>query len=254
MANRIKHVRISQRSLSPVEADLLIEVDADAKSPDFELRGRLVGPTCPYSSTIEVAYPLRMLPLTGETSLLHGRVVMPEPSWWDPTSPFLYRGRIELWQADRLLESTNIRYGLRSVRLKPEGLFWNGKKLTLRAADRRNLTADELPELRRQGINALILSPDADDLWLAAERLGFVIIGRVNGPDDRPDLMGRSPALMGLLMPANTQRQSLNSSISLGIEHAGISQDEIHFFIESNNPRQVLRLRHDGDGELGRIV
>ncbi len=131
MARHIWDIRISQRSLSPVEADLLVEVDVDAASPDFEIRGGLVGPTCAYSSTIEISYPLRPLPRDPESAELRGRIVIPEPSWWDPISPFLYHGRMEIWRNGHCLVRPKIRHGLRSVQLKPEGLFWNGKKLLL---------------------------------------------------------------------------------------------------------------------------
>src|SRR5262245_11678851 len=159
MTNRICHIRISTQALSPVEAEVLVIVEAEHPEADLEIRGRLVGPTCPYSTTVEVSYPVRMLPNAKDA--LRGRVVIPEPSWWDPTSPFLYRGRVELWQRGAMLDSANVQHGLRAAQLKPEGLLWNGKRLLLCAVDRLELKAAELPELRRQGINALVLLPNS---------------------------------------------------------------------------------------------
>ena len=253
MANPIRQVRISQRSLSPVEADLLIEVDAGAPDPDLELRGRLVGPTCPYSTTIELSYPLRMLPRAGTDLPLRGRVVIPEPSWWDPISPFLYQGRIEVWRPDALLGSANVRYGLRWLQLRPDGLYWNGKRLMLRAVDRPDLSQSDLLELRRQGNNALILSGGADELWAAAERLGFVTMGRVPTLESRPAAREDSPAFLGWLLPANSTDFRLPGRVLVGIEHAGPSQDEIHFFASTDESRSIVRLLHGVDGELGRI-
>lgn len=207
MANRICQVRISPRSLSPVEADLLVELVFEASEPDLEIRGRLVGPTCAYASTIELSYPVRMLAREGAELPLRGRVVIPEPSWWDPISPFLYRGQIELWRRGVLLDRAAVRHGLRSVQLRPEGLFWNGKRLILEVLDRSNLLESELPMLRRQGINAVILPLDRDELWLAAERLGFVILGRVDEPA-WPDVSDQSsPALLGWILPADWDRR-----------------------------------------------
>jgi hypothetical protein len=148
-----------------------------------------------------------MLPRDSGESPLCGRVVIPEPSWWDPISPFLYRGQIELWRRGALVDRAAVRHGLRSVRLTPDGLFWNGKRLILEALDRSDLLESELPTLRRQGINAVILPVGHDELWLAAERLGFVIFGRVDEPA-LPDVSRpSSPALLGWILPAGWDRE-----------------------------------------------
>jgi hypothetical protein len=207
MGKHIRQIRISPRSLSPVEADLLLDVELEASEPDVEFRGRLVGPTCAYANTIEISYPVRVLPRESAESPLRGRVVIPEPSWWDPISPFLYRGQIELWRAGAMLDRATVRFGLRSVQLKPDGLFWNGKRLILEALDRSDLLESELPMLRRQGINAVILPVDRHELWLGAERLGFVILGRIDEPA-WPDVSHQSsPALLGWILPAGWDRR-----------------------------------------------
>jgi hypothetical protein len=117
MANRIQNVRISIRSLAPVEADLLVRVEVDDNAADIDIRGRLVGPICPYATTVEVAYPLR--PVAKPTER---RVVIPEPSVWDPVCPFLYRGEVELWSDGHMSDRTTLRYGLWSANLRPDGL------------------------------------------------------------------------------------------------------------------------------------
>ena len=97
--NRFRQLSIRDRSLSPADAELWVLAEPEQLTPATEIRGRLVGPTCPYSSTIEVAYPLRPFPKLPESlAPLTRRVVIPEPSMWDPVAPFLYQGAIELWQ------------------------------------------------------------------------------------------------------------------------------------------------------------
>ena len=76
---------------------------------------------------------------------------------------------------------------LRSVHLaQPRGEYHSGDTCPgeacqcqkLSPVDRSDLIEAELPELRQAGFNALVLPADAEALWLAAERLGFIVIGR----------------------------------------------------------------------------
>jgi hypothetical protein len=135
MPNRIRRAAVVNRSLSPVEADLAVVVEADEVNERTEVRGRLIGPSCPYASTVEVAYPLRPFPRPMPDAPLSRRVVIPEPSLWDPISPFLYAGVLELWQDGAFADRTELRHGLRSVRLQSDGLLWNSKPLKLRAVE-----------------------------------------------------------------------------------------------------------------------
>ena len=72
-----------------------------------QVRGRLTGPRCPYTTTVEVAYPFREHSRDygeGGSPRLTLRAIIPEPSWWDPQTPFLYEGPVELWQDGRLVD------------------------------------------------------------------------------------------------------------------------------------------------------
>src|SRR5438093_6580949 len=98
MSARIDQVTIKPVRLTPTEAELAVEVAYSPAQPTCELHGRLMGPTCVYSTTVEVAYPIRRPHVSDDNpQKLIGRVVMPEPGWWDPESPFLYTAVVELW-------------------------------------------------------------------------------------------------------------------------------------------------------------
>src|SRR5580704_9806910 len=100
--------------LTQAEAEIRFLVSCAAPAVDFQVRGRLMGPRCPYAATVEVAYPLRELERENDsvlgTSILL-RTVIPEPSMWDPQSPFLYSGPLGIWQGDALIEQQNIQIG-----------------------------------------------------------------------------------------------------------------------------------------------
>src|SRR5262249_36609476 len=122
--NRIRQIEVRDRSLVPAEAEVWITVTPECQTTTTELRGRLMGPRCPYAGTVEVAYPLRALPpdRAVESPGLTKRVVIPEACLWELESPFLYQGPIELWQDGQRCDQVTISHGLRSLHLDERGL------------------------------------------------------------------------------------------------------------------------------------
>jgi beta-galactosidase/beta-glucuronidase len=115
MNNHIRTTHVQVHHLSRTEADLRITVEPETLTPTTELRGKLVGPRCPGVSTIEVAYPLRPLAPTADSSenSLAARVVIPEPNLWSPQTPFLYEGVVELWQEGQRADMKRLSVGLK---------------------------------------------------------------------------------------------------------------------------------------------
>ena len=153
-------VRLRLLRLTPVEA--VIECVAP---PGAEIRGRLAGPTCPYSTTIEVAYHVRA-----------NRIVIPEPAWWDPQSPFLYRGRFEVWRLGAQSEVEQVQIGLRHTVHVDGEIVHNGRRLELKT--RRVETADEatLRQLRQTGFNAVEVPAGlAQEVCQIADRIGLFV-------------------------------------------------------------------------------
>jgi hypothetical protein len=112
--NKLRSVTAEVRKLTPVEAEVWIIVEAERITPTTEVRGRLVGPRCPGTSTVEVAYPLRAFARRPDgLSSLSRRVVIPEPSLWTPERPSVYRAIVELWQDGARCDQAEFDYGLR---------------------------------------------------------------------------------------------------------------------------------------------
>ena len=100
--------------LSVELAELLIRAEfATAPDANTELRGRLMGPRCPGTSTIEIAYPLRPLPITS-ANLRTARVIIPEPNLWTEKKPLTYWGPVEIWLDHVLEHSQLVEVGLRN--------------------------------------------------------------------------------------------------------------------------------------------
>jgi hypothetical protein len=112
---------------------------------------------------------------------LVGRAVIPEACLWDPESPFLYQGPVELWQDGRLCERVVVTHGVRRLSLGTDGLFVNGRRLALRGRAVTALTEAEALALREVGVNLLVAAVTAEtaSLWDLADRIGFLMLGRV---------------------------------------------------------------------------
>ncbi len=186
MDNRIVDVRIEDRSLDPASAEVWVTVTPGRLTPTTEVRGRLMGPRSPYASTVEIAYPLAPLrrPEPTVPGALRSRVVLPEPSLWSPEGPYLYEGPVELWQDGQRCQRVTLRHGLRQLAVGPRGLRVNGRPLTLSGVACEACFPEQALALRRAGRNALFspLRPETVPVWDAADRYGFLVLGRLE-PD-----------------------------------------------------------------------
>lgn len=114
MPNRLREVRPHVHRLSAAEAEVWVLVVADEVTPTTEVRGRLVGPRCPGTTTIEVAYPLQPFPRRpDDVPPLSRCVSIPDPSLWEPSRPFVYQAIVELWQDGQMCERRELEIGLR---------------------------------------------------------------------------------------------------------------------------------------------
>jgi hypothetical protein len=184
MAGLLQTLDLQTTRYDPVDAELTFTLPLDQPLEGAELRGRLNGPRCAYTETIEIAFPLK--PVPGEAGLLRSRVVIPEASSWDPSTPFLYEGAVELWHAGQVLERTNVSHGLRHLLMKKASLILNGQRFRLKGQAIDALTADTAKPTREAGINLLLANATMDnaDVWAQADRLGFFVLGQVDGGDD----------------------------------------------------------------------
>ena len=183
MTNHIQTIRVRDGRLDPAEAEVWLFVHPERLTSATQVRGRLVGPRCPYAGTVEVAYPLREQSREYEstgTPRLILRVIIPEASFWDPESPFLYQGPVELWQGGQRCDQVQVTHGLRTLGLGPQGLRCNGRPLSLRGVVRGACSEEEARSLHQAGCNTLLAPAGADPaLWDLADRFGFLVLTRV---------------------------------------------------------------------------
>ena len=213
---------VHDHSLDPAQAELRIAVAAERVTPTTELRGRLTGPRCAYSATVEVAYPLRPLP---DSDGLSARVVIPEPSLWEPACPFLYEGVVELWEDGARCDQAPIRRGLRRVLLGPGGLRVNGEPMLLlgrtavRPADGFNLllapTADAPAECGTTRTCRAASSWDGWTIWRDASLQSAIALS------DHPSCLGwLTPPPDGAEAVAAMRRLNRRALVGVELEEA----------------------------------
>ena len=153
------------KRLDPAET----EIHLVASEP---VTARLLGPRCRFASTVEVAYWFR--PAPGLPGTL--RAIVPEPSFWDPESPFLYEAIVRTETGSE----TRRTLGLRSIQLGPSGFAVERRPLHLNAVRRDRL--DDAAELRQAGVNAIVCPVTAATmpLWAAADAWGFFVLGELS--------------------------------------------------------------------------
>jgi len=204
MPARIDDVTIKPVRLTPTEAELAVEVTYSAAPPACELHGRLIGPTCAYSTTVEVAYPIRRAHVSrDDPRKLIGRVVIPEPSWWDPDSPFLYGGKVELWHDNQKTDAAQVRFGLRNAKLTEMGLIWNGHRLSLPGRRRETYGEDEISELHSRGYKLIVVPTNEANapLWSVADGVGMLMLGLVSSSAPiNLAALSRSPSCLGWIL------------------------------------------------------
>jgi len=112
--NRIRKTSLAVQRLSAVEAEVWVRIEVETPTPTTEVRGKLMGPRCPGVTTVEIAYPFRLVPTTGAAAECFTlRTVICEPNLWTEKTPFVYEGFVELWETDRRCDAAPISVGLK---------------------------------------------------------------------------------------------------------------------------------------------
>jgi hypothetical protein len=253
----VEEIRLTTVRLSPTEAEVQVAFRCRSVVASPELRGRLMGPRCPYAETIEIAYPVRPLREQPSPETVVGRVVIPEPSLWDPVAPFLYQGPVELWAEKRLLAKIEVSHGLRAVQLVRQGLRWNGQPLLLRGRVAADLNEGLIRELRREEINTVVMRFRAKSAAVCelADRFGMLVLFREVGGSSAEQIhtVAEHVSCLGYLMPGEdggekgSMAAGAGSFVVCDVERAG--EHSLPCLLRAN----VGEDGSPGEGQLGVI-
>ena len=117
------------------------------------------------------------------------------PQLWSPSNPQLYRLKIELLEDGQVIDSREIKTGIRSIRLTGDAFYLNGKKLFLNGTNRHQeypfigyALSDEANyrdayQIKQAGFNFIRLShyPQTPAFYEACDELGILLMDCMPG-------------------------------------------------------------------------
>jgi hypothetical protein len=143
----------------------------------LRLAGQLMGPYCRYAQTLPATIPLvDMGP--GETLL--GQAIVPDPCFWTPELPFLYRARIELRHGGETLDAVEQSLGIRPLGGRGRRFYYEGRPWVLRGVHSEHGRLSELAAFREADA-AMFIDDPPNDLCAAASEQGVLLVARVSG-------------------------------------------------------------------------
>lgn len=136
------------------------------------------------------AKPIKIVANNNEEKQVKQSIVISNPRLWTLDDPYLYRVTVEVKVNDRIIDSKTLRFGFRTVEIKPVGVFLNGKHIKIYGTNNHQDHAgvgSALPDylqyyrihlLKNMGVNAYRTSHNAPtpELLDACDSLGMLVL------------------------------------------------------------------------------
>lgn len=178
--NRLRVVAPYRIAVSPLEADIWFQVFVQRATSGTEVGGRIVGPRSLFAQRASVVSPLRSVWLKqAEQPALMARTAFPNPKFWDPMDPALYRVVVELWQDGQRCEVAGFDLGFRMLDMDSRSVLVNKRPLLLRGMAYLPESRHEAEERRRGGYNLVVAGKGQWNWWIRANPMGFLLLERV---------------------------------------------------------------------------
>jgi hypothetical protein len=161
---------------SPAEAHIYarLKLSDDEVAAGCRLVGRIVGPGCAFSQTLPARMPM-MDRSAGNTLLLEA--VVPDPCFWTPELPFLYRAQIELRRGGETIAKCERTIGVRRFGVRDRWLNFEGKRFVLRGVRRKaNDRMQNEAAFCHETWTAMVVSNPDDEFCEFASRNGMLLI------------------------------------------------------------------------------
>jgi len=178
-----KSLELFHGEASPAEARIYARVAAESEVSNLRsqmsLTGQLIGPTCDFARTLPARIPF--IQRYKDEQLL-AEAIIPDPCFWTPELPFLYRAEVELRRGSEVLAEWSRITGIRRLGVRGKSLFFEGKRFVLRGqwSEFRisNLRSqiERAAALARETWTALVVSLPDDDVCDFASRRGILLI------------------------------------------------------------------------------
>ncbi|HEY7313017.1 MAG TPA: hypothetical protein VH643_26880 [Gemmataceae bacterium] len=203
-SNRLKCIECFRLIVSPTEADIWFTVVVQRVTPETEVRGRIMGPRCLFADTAEVVSPLRSVRHNeDERMTLIARTAIPNPGFWDPDNPLLYRVVLELWQDRRRCEVSGFDLGFRTIEMGFSHVFVNKQPFLLQGMTYLPQAREEAAARRMGGYNLVLAGKGQWNCWVRASPMGFLLLEKVTLSTLTPHYIGllcQQPCFLGFVL------------------------------------------------------
>ncbi len=147
---------------------------------EYRLSGSVIGPYCRYNHTLPAKIPLVD---RGPGGGLLAQAIVPDPCFWSPELPMVYRAHIELQHSGRTVARAERLLGIKPLGVRGSQIVCEGKNLVLCAVRWQHLPPTPLSVWREQA--AAIDIDEPEDAWLEeASQAGVWVIARIQRLDD----------------------------------------------------------------------
>jgi hypothetical protein len=145
----------------------------------YQLSGTLTGPNCIYGETLPAT--ARFVD-RGPGGPPLAEAIIPEPCFWTPQMPQLYRARLQLRHDETVAAEVDRSFGIRPLGASGSRLRLDGKTWVVRGVTKNDLPTEELP-LWHNTDTALVVTRPSDALCEAASRIGVLIVAELDAAD-----------------------------------------------------------------------
>ena len=164
---------------SPAMCRVYARVERPERDDGLQLSGTLSGPTCTYAQTLPATFSFVD---RGRGQSLLAEAVVPEPCFWTPEMPHLYRAEVQLRQAGKVLAHVERTFGIRPLGASGRKLLYAGKAWVLRGVSADGPPRVDLAHWHDAQTALLARNPD-DSLCETASRVGVLVAADLAAPE-----------------------------------------------------------------------
>lgn len=176
---------------TPAEARVYVRLASSVTQHDTALSGKLSGPLCRYAQTLPLTVPFQVAKGRVHTGAMQGEdgersqtllaeIVIPDPCFWTPELPFIYRVQLQLRRGTDIVETAERLVAIRRLGVRGRDLFFEGQRWVLRGV---RMESTDWPDLTRwrDAAAALVVPNPSDDICEESSVVGILVVAELHG-------------------------------------------------------------------------
>ncbi|MGD9637133.1 MAG: hypothetical protein AB7U97_27875 [Pirellulales bacterium] len=211
-----RQVEIFVGQTTPAETHVIVRLPPALVADGWSIRGQVVGPACMYSSTLQARIPLReRLSSNSPLSL----AVVPDPCFWTPAMPFLYRVEVTLAHRGVELPPVVREIGVRPLATRGKSLLLEGKNWVLRGGHEASVANAVFDDWHDADLAMLVGQP-GDKSCAEASNIGVLLIAeiepRTSSLESELDRLTAHPSVGLIILPFDASITQPAAAIARG--------------------------------------